>query len=226
MKTLLSILLLFTSISVVQEENCSRNLIRVQKVAALESLYYSMCLNEFVHYSVFDEAMKGYSKIPNKRKEILTLIDFSKPSTQKRMFVLDLKNKQVLFKTIVSHGKNSGQKYATSFSNEVGSNKSSLGLYLTDKTYNSKNGYSLRLRGLEKGINDKAMERGIVMHSAHYCTQSIINLGGVLGRSHGCPVIPEEINKEVIDIIKDGSVLYIYGDSNKLLAELQNPIHQ
>lgn len=147
--------------------------------------------------------MKGYEKIKSKNKDILTVIDFSKPSTEKRMFVIDLKNKKVLYSTVVSHGKNSGSNYATSFSNVSGSYQSSLGFYVTENVYMGKNGYSLVLNGLEKGINDKAKERAIVVHGAKYANPSTIASSGRLGRSLGCPALPESLAEPIINTIKE-----------------------
>ncbi|MEG1586496.1 MAG: murein L,D-transpeptidase catalytic domain family protein [Bacteroidales bacterium] len=165
---------------------------------------------EFINYMAFSQAIEGYNKITNHKKDILTLIDFSKPSTEERLYVLDLKNKKLLFKTHVAHGRNSGANYATSFSNKSGSYKSSLGFYLTAETYQGKNGYSLKLDGLENGVNDKARERAIVIHGAAYANPVSVKSAGRLGRSLGCPALPQKLNKPVIDTIKDGSVLFIY----------------
>ena len=145
-------------------------------------------------------------------KNILTVIDFTKPSTEKRLFVIDLKLKKILFISYVAHGRNSGEKYATSFSNREGSFKSSLGFYKTENTYYGKNGYSLVLNGLERGINDKAKERAIVMHGATYADPSTIRSCGRLGRSLGCPALPLAVCKKIIDTIKGGTLLYIHGD--------------
>lgn len=174
-------------------------------------LYNRMNLSSKINFEVFDLAIKGYLRI-NKRKEIITLVDFSKPSTQERLYVLDLKQEKVLFASHVAHGRNSGQNFATSFSNKSGSYQSSLGFYLTEGTYQGKNGYSLILDGLEKGINDNARARAIVMHGANYANPSVIGGSGRLGRSLGCPALPPSINKPVIDAIKNGSVLFIYGN--------------
>ena len=122
-------------------------------VEAYASLYRSMQLEGVVNWKAFRQAVAGYYKIDNRKREVLTLIDFSRPSTAKRLFVFDMRERKVLFSSVVSHGKNSGDNYATSFSNEYGSYKSSLGFYLTESTYQGKNGYSLILNGLEKGIN-------------------------------------------------------------------------
>ena len=113
----------------------------------------------------------------------------------------------------MSHGKNSGEKYATSFSNVSGSLKSSLGFYMTEGTYEGKNGYSLVLEGLEKDINDKAKERAIVMHGAAYSNPSVIAGAGRLGRSFGCPAVPQALAKPIIDKIKGGALIYIYADN-------------
>lgn len=119
-------------------------------VEAYASLYCSMQLEGVVNWKAFRQAVAGYYKIDNRKREVLTLIDFSRPSTAKRLFVFDMRERKVLFSSVVSHGKNSGDNYATSFSNEYGSYKSSLGFYLTESTYQGKNGYSLILNGLEK----------------------------------------------------------------------------
>ena len=174
-----------------------------------------------VNPEAFRLAVTGYYKITERKREVLTLIDFSKPSTEKRLFVFDMKAKKLLFSSVVSHGKNSGEKYATSFSNEYGSYKSSLGFYLTENTYQGRNGYSLILDGLEEGINDKAKERAIVMHGAAYSNPSIIKSTGRLGRSFGCPAVPQALSRPIIDAIKGGSVLYIYAEKPEYFAQSQ-----
>lgn len=183
------------------------------------NLFMSMSLDGVVSIKAFRQAYEGYRKITNRNRDILTLIDFSKPSTEKRLFVFDMKHKQLLYSSLVSHGRNSGENYATSFSNEYGSYKSSLGFYLTETTYNGKNGYSLLLNGLEEGINDKARERAIVVHGAAYANPSIISNGGRLGRSLGCPALPEKVAGKIIDTIKGGSVIYIYADKPEYTAQ-------
>lgn len=132
------------------------------------SLYHSMQLEGVVNWRAFKQAVTGYNRIKNRKRDVLTLIDFSKPSTEKRLYVFDMKHRRMLYSSVVSHGKNSGGNYATSFSNEYGSYKSSLGFYLTASTYQGRSGYSLILDGLEKGINDRARERAIVVHGASY----------------------------------------------------------
>ena len=187
-------------------------------VEAYASLYRSMQLEGVVNWKAFRQAVAGYYKIDNRKREVLTLIDFSRPSTAKRLFVFDMRERKVLFSSVVSHGKNSGDNYATSFSNEYGSYKSSLGFYLTESTYQGKNGYSLILNGLEKGINDRARERAIVMHGAAYADPSVASRGGRLGRSFGCPAVPQKLSRPIIDAIKGGSVMYIYAETPDYLA--------
>lgn len=182
-------------------------------------LYHAFELSDKVNYKAFKQAIVGYSCIEGRKKDILTLIDYSLPSTEKRLYVLDMKNRKLLFVSHVSHGRNSGGNYATDFSNKCGSYKSSLGFFLTENTYQGRNGYSLILNGLEKDINDKARERAIVIHGAPYANPTVIPSSGRLGRSLGCPALPEAVSKTIIDTIKGGSLLYIYADDATYLAQ-------
>ena len=184
--------------------------------------YVEMDLEGVVNYKAFEQAFIGYNKIEEKNKNILTLIDFSKPSTEERLYVLDMEQRKLLYSSLVTHGRNSGDIYATSFSNKYGSYKSSLGFFVTENTYQGGNGYSLVLEGLEEGINDKAKQRAIVIHGSNYCSPSIVANTGRLGRSLGCPALPREVTKPIINTIKDGSLLYIYADDTNYLA--QSPI--
>jgi len=144
-------------------------------------------------------------------KQLLTVIDYSKPSTEKRLWVFDLKNNRTLFNTWVSHGKNSGGISATSFSNSPGSLKSSLGLFLTDYApYMGGNGYSLRLNGLEPGINHNAYRRSVVVHGAWYVNPDTIRQHGQIGRSWGCPAVSDSLAKPIINTIKDHTLLFVY----------------
>lgn len=173
--------------------------------------------------NTFTLAMKGFTKLRNQNlinaDSIITIIDFEKSSSQKRLYVVDLKTKSVLFQTLVAHGKNSGKEYARSFSNEESSYKSSLGFFITRNTYEGSNGFSLRLEGTENGINNKAMERAIVMHGAGYASESTIYQLGFLGRSWGCPALPESLNKPIINKIKDGNMLFIYYPDQEYLKK-------
>lgn len=143
-------------------------------------------------------------------KQVLTIIDYTKDSTERRLWVLDLKNNKVLFNTWVAHGKNSGQNSATSFSNQPGSLKSSLGVFLTEQTYVGHDGYSLRLMGLERGINDNAYRRNVVMHGAWYVNPETIQRYGQLGRSWGCPAVSERLVKPIINTIKEKTLVFVY----------------
>jgi len=185
------------------------------ELSETQKLFDSLHLGSLLNFEAFEQAMVGYRALPAKNKDILTVVDFSLPSTEKRMYVLDLKNKKLLFHTLVAHGRNSGGKYATKFSNKEGSLQSSLGFYLTDATYQGGNGYSLRLAGLEPGINDQAMARAVVIHGADYCSENVIRATGRLGRSYGCPALPRELNKPIIDVIKNGSLLFVYAGDNE-----------
>ena len=140
----------------------------------------------------------------------LTVIDFSRPSTTKRMWVYDLKSRELLFEELVSHGRGSGKTLATAFSNVPESNQSSIGLYRAAETYVGKHGYSLRLDGLDRGFNDRARERAIVMHAADYVNEAAAKAQGYLGRSLGCPALRPEITRDVIDTVKDGGLIFAY----------------
>lgn len=191
----------------------------VSEADACRSLYHDMGLEGVVNWKAFRQAVTGYQRIEGRKRDVLTLIDFSLPSTAERFFVFDMARRRLLFSSVVAHGKNSGENYATSFSNEYGSYKSSLGFYLTGSTYQGSNGYSLLLDGLEKGINDRARERAIVVHGAAYADPSVASRGGRLGRSFGCPALPQKLSRPIIDAIKDGSVMYIYAPTPEYLAQ-------
>jgi hypothetical protein len=159
------------------------------------------------------KGLEGYYALKQKgiiQKDILTVIDFSMSSAKKRLWVIDLNNHKVLFNTFVAHGMNSGGEFANSFSNSQSSNKSSLGFYATAETYNGKHGLSLKLDGLERGINSNARTRGVVIHGADYANPSILHSQDYLGRSQGCPAIPESMKKDIINTIKGKSCLFIY----------------
>lgn len=153
----------------------------------------------------------------NISKPVLTLIDYSLPSSSKRMWILDLINHEVLFNGLVAHGKYSGEYYATQFSDNPGSLQSSLGVFLTENTYIGHNGYTLKIKGLEPGFNENAESRRIVMHGAWYVSQNLVKTRGAIGRSWGCPAIEQQYINPVINTIKDGSLLVAYApDTNWL----------
>ncbi|WP_372647551.1 murein L,D-transpeptidase catalytic domain family protein [Draconibacterium sp.] len=163
---------------------------------------------------IFGKAMIGFEKLKSENRigntDIITIIDLSLPSTKRRLWIIDLKQKKVVENSLVAHGKNSGQLNAKFFSNTIGSYQSSLGFYITGKTYYGKHGLSLYLNGVETAINDKAKERAIVIHGAPYVSQEFIDEYGRLGRSFGCPAVPVSKHKTIIDRIKNGSCLFIY----------------
>jgi hypothetical protein len=145
-----------------------------------------------------------------KRRNLLTVIDYSLPSSQPRLFTFDLRSRKILFRELVAHGKNSGGDLANHFSNSSGSLASSLGLFVTEDTYVGGNGYSMRLRGLEEGVNDMAWDRLIVMHGAYYVSREAVRALGRLGRSWGCPAVRSEIAQKLIDTVRGGSAVFAY----------------
>ena len=193
-------------------------------ISALEVLYDSLELNNLgLSEIAFSYAIKGYESLKKNGKinnlKVLSIIDFTKPSSQKRLFILDVQNFRILFNTYVAHGQNTGKEFATKFSNKPDSYQSSLGFYLTEGTYNGKNGFSMQLEGVENGINDKAGERAIVVHGAPYVSEGFIRSRGYIGRSHGCPALPEKLNKPIIEKIKNGSCLFIYSNDKNYLQK-------
>ena len=142
--------------------------------------------------------------------ETLTVIDYSKPSSERRLWVFDLRSKELLYEELVAHGQGSGANMATQFSNEDESHQTSLGLFVTRDTYVGKNGYSLRLDGLDRGVNDRARDRAIVMHGAPYVSQAFVKANGRLGRSWGCPAISAAVAKRMIDRVKGGGLVFAY----------------
>ena len=176
---------------------------------------------------VFEKAMTGFVNLKNARvlsnaKDVLTVVDFTRSSKEKRMWIIDLKSKSLLLNTFVAHGQGSGDDMANKFSNVAESHQSSLGFYLTNETYFGKHGLSLRLDGMDKDINSKARNRAIVVHGADYVSQDFINTHGRLGRSFGCPAVPVELNKTVINLIKDKTCLFINGKSSNYNSEWLN----
>jgi len=144
------------------------------------------------------------------KRNLLTVIDYSLPSSQPRLFIFDLAKHKLLFRELVAHGKSSGGNIANFFSNSPGSLATSLGLFVTADTYNGGNGYSLRLRGLEEGVNDMAWDRAIVLHGASYVSNEAVKVLGRLGRSWGCPAVRPEISQQIIDTIRGGSPVFAY----------------
>lgn len=173
---------------------------------------------------VFSKAFLGFNQLKKARKlpensHLITICDFSLSSTQKRLWVIDLENKKVLFNSLVAHGKNTGEEFATAFSNKESSYQSSLGFYVTETTYNGSNGYSLKLLGMDTGYNDAALQRAIVMHGADYVSEDFIKSQKRIGRSWGCPAVPRTLAEPIIDTIKGQNCLFIYYPDQQYLSE-------
>jgi len=205
----------------------TRSIAKVEKLtvdAKIENVYNTLNSNHFElpELKTFSEALKGFYLLKEKgivQKDILTLIDFGLSSNVKRLWVIDLNSNKILFHSLVAHGRNTGEEFAQAFSNANSSFKSSLGFYATGEIYQGKHGASLKLDGLEKGVNDNARERAVVMHGADYVSESFIRNNKRLGRSQGCPAIPFELTNEIIQTIKGKSCLYIYHPSRSFAME-------
>lgn len=171
----------------------------------------------------FEYAYQGYNALVQKKKirpgGNLAICDFSQSSKKKRMYIVDMSAKEVVMNTYVAHGKKSGGEFATKFSNKPGSHQSSLGFYITNNTYYGEHGLSLRMTGVEKGINDKALPRNIVIHGASYIEESRLKQLGNMGRSFGCPAVPSKQSKQIINLLSNGHCLFIYHPSKKYLSE-------
>lgn len=189
------------------------------------SLYDSMKLEKSgLNEKAFEYAWRGYHNLLKKgvlnKTNVLTICDFTQSSRRKRMYVIDVQHRKLLFNTYVAHGMNSGTEYATSFSNTPESFKTSLGFYVTTKTYNSAiNGLSLKVKGLEKGYNNLAAMRNIVLHGSDYISPDYLKANGEMGRSLGCAAMPNQMSPKIIKTIKNGSCLFIYHPTKKYLVQ-------
>lgn len=184
------------------------------------AIYYQLQLSRLgLKKVVFDKAIEGWNVLHQTLKvsDLLSIADLSQSSNAKRLYVIDIKSKILLYQTYVAHGRNSGEEFANSFSNKPNSYQTSLGFYLTGNTYEGKHGLSLQLKGLEAGINDHAEKRAIVIHGADYVSESFIRQVGRLGRSLGCPAIPVELCHPIINSIKSGSCFFIYSPDQHYL---------
>ena len=185
-------------------------------------LYASLKLHEKgLSKKAFEYACKGYRRLLKKRligeQAYLAICDFSQSSNNKRLYLVDMINNEVVLNTYVAHGRNSGGEFATRFSNKPKSLQSSLGFYVTRNTYYGEHGLSLRMKGLEKGYNDKADKRSIVVHGADYIGDSWLEENNYMGRSYGCPAIPKKESDYLINTIKNGSCIFIYHPSRRYL---------
>jgi hypothetical protein len=188
------------------------------------TIYESMKLKKSgLNQKAFEYAWRGYHNLLKKgmltKANVLSICDFTQSSRRKRLYVIDVQNKKLLYNTYVAHGMNSGVEYATSFSNRPESFKTSLGFYLTTKTYTGRNGLSLKVTGLEKGYNNLASKRGIVLHGSDYIGYDYLKNNGEMGRSLGCTAIPNAVNGKIIKSIKNGSLFFIYHPTKKYLNE-------
>lgn len=188
----------------------------------VKKLYEKLELKGKLQYKIFQMAMKGFDAISPPQKKYMAIIDFTQDSTKKRFFLIDIHNKKIVYNDLVAHGMKTGEKKAKYFSNEEDSHMSSLGFYVTGEDYYGTNGYSLRLDGLDKGLNDNARKRAIVIHGASYVSEGIIKEQNRIGRSWGCPALPPEINKDVIDKLKGGNLLFIYGNNYEEKSSVLN----
>ena len=189
---------------------------KLQKIIIdVKSVYDSLDIKDKIDYSIFQKAYLGYVQILNKNPGVLIIIDYSKPSNEERFYVLDLNKKKLVYSTRVAHSKNSGLEIPLQFSDDPNSYQSSLGFFVTLGEYNGAYGYSLRLKGLEENINANAEDRAIVIHGGDIVEDEYIKKFGFAGRSLGCPVLPHSLIREIIDFIKHGRVLFIYGNDEE-----------
>jgi hypothetical protein len=189
----------------------------------VSTLYEQIDLKEIgLTKKAFEYALKGYYYLLEhhwlNKTNILSICDLSQSSRNKRLYVLDLEERKVLVNTYVAHGRNSGGEFARSFSNNPSSHKTSLGFYVTQGTYFGNNGLSLKIRGMERGFNDRANGRNIVVHGSQYVGPDFLQMNQFCGRSYGCPAVPAEESEEIIDVIKEGSCLFVYHPTQKYLA--------
>jgi len=194
-------------------------------VSSSEALYQSIAFDpeHELNYEVFSKALTGYENLKKaglltQDSHLLTICDFSMSSNTKRLWIIDLEDKKVLFNSLVAHGKNTGEEFATNFSNKESSLQSSLGFYITDATYQGDNGYSLKLLGMDKGFNDAAYRRAIVMHGADYVSDAFAAMHKRIGRSWGCPAVPRELTQSIINTIKGKNCLFIYYPDQNYLS--------
>ncbi|MPS64089.1 MAG: hypothetical protein DI622_04050 [Chryseobacterium sp.] len=195
-------------------------------VSSSEELYKSITFEQGheLNEEVFFKALTGFENLKkagllNSESHLLTVCDFSMSSNTKRLWVIDINEKKVLFNSLVAHGKNTGEEFATNFSNTESSLQSSLGFYITDATYNGDNGFSLRLLGMDKGFNDAAYRRAIVMHGADYVSDEFAAMHKRIGRSWGCPAVPRDLTQPIINTIKGRNLLFIYYPDQNYLSK-------
>lgn len=212
------------SVPTVAEAAVSKPAEHAAKADAFTQLYDKLNLDSLsLSREAFLYAVQGYESLKAagelKNDRVLSIVDLSLPSDKKRLYIIDMIDGKLLFNTYVSHGRNSGDKMATRFSNRPESFQTSLGFYITGDTYRGEHGYSLKLDGQERGINDNALMRRIVIHGASYVNERYIAKKGFIGRSLGCPAIPMKLHKSIINAMRDGSCLFLYSPDNGYLAQ-------
>jgi hypothetical protein len=204
---------LFVSLIYIKSGFTGNLIIDLAETNSSSRTIYDQIGNRSMSFEAFDLAFRGWTALKDSidlREDVITVVDFSQPSTNKRFYLINMETKEVIFQDYVSHGKNTGNLMAERFSNIPYSNQSSLGFYKTAETYHGKHGLSLKLDGLENGINDLARQRAIVIHAAKYAEESFIKKYGRLGRSFGCPALPAKNYNQIIELIKGGTLLFIY----------------
>lgn len=207
------------------EENITLSIEKDFPKNYLEHLYQELLKQDsLLPREAFTNAIIGHynlskNKILNSDNTILSIADMSQSANNKRLWIIDLKAKKILLNTYVAHGKNSGEEFALSYSNQINSLQSSPGFYRTSNTYNGKHGYSLRLEGLDTLFNDQAMQRAIVLHGADYVHEDFIKNHKRLGRSFGCPAVPQAEKDFIIETIKEGTCLYLHFDDENYLSQ-------
>lgn len=215
-------------LSLLPNDGISKKTSRATDEASARDYVHTVCTNitkagATISEEVFALALRGFSRLHAQNRlskdSILSIIDFTKSSKEKRMYVVDLKTQTLKFYSVVAHGKNTGEEYAKYFSNQPSSHKSSLGFFITGSTYDGSNGYSLRLKGVEKGFNDLAEKRAIVVHGATYAESKRNNSTHCLGRSFGCPALPMSAHQKIIETIKGGNCLFVYFPDQKYLSK-------
>lgn len=221
-----SVLILFFSFSTPAKQNAPKADTKVAVSAFSETeLVYTAIKSHSATvpaFECFSKAVKGYNKLKEEgkiKKDLLTVIDFSLSSNVKRLWIIDMETQKVVFNTLVAHGRNSGDEFATAFSNANSSYQSSLGFYATGEIYNGKHGQSLKLDGLESGINNNARTRGVVMHAADYVSETFAQQHHRIGRSQGCPALPVGLTKEIVNLLKGKSCLFIYHPTQNYFAK-------
>ncbi len=200
----------------------------VAEISISQNLYNKIDFSSgtTLKFDVFEKALLGFNNLKKAGKidentKLLTVCDFSLSSNIKRLWVINTETGEILFNSLVAHGKNTGEEFAVNFSNTESSLQSSLGFYVTDVTYHGENGYSLKLLGVDKGYNDNALQRAVVMHGADYVSDEFAKKHKRIGRSWGCPAVPRALAEPIINTIKGKNVLFIYYPEENYLTSSQ-----